>query len=212
MPAPNKKIMKIGITGGIGSGKTAVCNIFEKLGVPVLHSDDIAKDISDSNPIIRERLTALLGQETYSLDGSLNRSFLASSIFSNRTLRRKVEAVIHPYVERERERLILDLQAKGHLLTILETALLYEVGLDKKLDFVVVVEADEEVRFNRVCRRDAVSEDSVRARSNAQLNTADKLRKADYVIYNNNTLEELESKVRFLYNVFIQIIKKDRSV
>jgi dephospho-CoA kinase len=211
MPDHKREIMKIGVTGGIGSGKSAVCDIFERLGVPVLHSDDIAKELSNSNPEIREKLTALLGQEAYSGDGKLNRTFLASRIFSNDRLKRKVEAIIHPYVRKERERLMLDFRNKGYLWFILETALLYEVGLDKELDFVVVVDADEALRFDRVCQRDSISEDSVRARNNAQLDTAKKLRKADYVIYNNSTLEELESKVRFLYNVFTQIIKKDRS-
>jgi dephospho-CoA kinase len=206
MPIVKKNILKIGITGGIGSGKTAVCDIFASFGVPVLHSDDIAKELSNSNAIIRKKLMTLLGPKAYSSDGLLDRSFVASKIFSDNALKQKIEAVIHPYVEKEREYRVIDLQNKGYMMFILETALLYEAGLDKKLDIVVVVDAEETVRINRVRRRDAVSEESVRTRINAQLDVKKKLRKADYVIYNNGTIEELESKVRFLYNVFTQII------
>ena len=85
---------------------------------------------------------------------------------------------------------------------IIEAALIYEAGLDKKLDAVIVVDAEETTRIMRVRKRDAVTEDSVRARINAQLDVKKKLEKADYVIHNNGTLEELESKVRFLYTIF----------
>jgi dephospho-CoA kinase len=132
----------------------------------------------------------------------LNRQFVASKIFSNKELQRKVEAVIHPQVEKERERRIKELIHQGHRFLIVEAALIYEAGLDKKLDVVVVVNAEETARVARVRKRDAVPEESVFARINAQSDAKKKLEKADYVIHNNGTLEELESKVRFLYNVF----------
>jgi dephospho-CoA kinase len=101
---------------------------------------------------------------------------------------------------------------QGHRFLIIEAALIYETGLDKKLDIVVVVNADEATRVARVRKRDAVPEEDVYARINAQSNVKMKLEKADYVIHNNGTLEELESKVRFLYNVFNLFIVKDEYV
>ena len=203
-----KNILQIGVTGGIGSGKTAVCDIFSRLGVPVLHSDEIAKELSHSNQVIRKKLITLLGTEAYLSDGTLNRQFVASKIFSNKELQRKVEAVIHPQVEKERERRIKELIQQGHRFLIIEAALIYEAGLDKKLDVVVVVNAEETTRVRRVRKRDAVPEENVYARINAQCDVKKKLEKADYVIHNNGTLEELESKVRFLYTVFNQIVNE----
>jgi dephospho-CoA kinase len=202
-------MMKVGVTGGIGSGKTSVCDIFSRLGVPVLRSDDIAKELSNSNLEIRKKLIAILGIEAYLSDGTLNRQFIASKIFSDEGLRRKVEAVIHPQVENERERRIKNLMQQGDRLFIIEAALIYEIGMDKKLDAVIVVDAEETTRVMRIRRRDALPEENVYARINAQLQADKKLKKGDYVIYNNGTLEELESKIRFLYNIFRRLINEE---
>jgi dephospho-CoA kinase len=197
------------VTGGIGSGKTAVCDIFARLGVPVLHSDEIAKELSNSNAVIRKKLLTLLGDHAYLSDGTLDRSSVAAKIFSKKELRQKVEAVIHPHVEKERERRIKELMKQGHRIVLVEAALIYETGLDKKLDNVLVVDAEEAARITRVRKRDAIPEAMVRVRIDAQLDVKKKIEKADYVIHNNGTLEELESKVRFLYTVFSKLINKD---
>jgi dephospho-CoA kinase len=208
----SEHILKIGITGGIGSGKSAVCSIFAYLGVPVLYADDIAKELSSTDSAIRKKIIAVLGESAFQADGSLNRSFIASEIFSNKSLQQKVESIIHPRVEKEIEKQIKELAHRGQLVAIVEAALIYEAGLYKKLDAVIVVDADESERINRVRKRDVVSEDAVHSRMHAQLNVKNKLEKADYIIYNNGTLEELESKVQFLYIVFKQLAKEGSRV
>jgi len=209
MSLHHNRILKIGVTGGIGSGKTSVCDFFSRLGVPVLHSDKIAKELSQSNPVIQKKLIALLGAGAYLSGGRLNSQFIASKIFSDEGLRRKVEAVIHPQVERERDRRLKELIQQGQRIFIIEAALIYEAGMDKKLDAVVVVDADEAARVARVRKRDALPEENIYARINAQLDVKKKLEKADYVIYNNGTLEELEFKVRFLYTLFNRLVNED---
>ena len=212
MASLNKHILKIGVTGGIGGGKSAVCSIFAHLGVPVLYADNIAKELSSTDSNIRKKLIGLLGESAFQVDGSLNRSFIASKIFSNKSLQQKVESIIHPRVEKEIERKIKELERHGENIVIVEAALIYESGLHKKLDAVIVVDADESERINRVRKRDGVSEDAVRSRMIAQLDVSKKLKKADYIIYNNGTLNELESKVQFLYIVFKQLANEGRRV
>ena len=202
-----RSILKIGVTGGIGSGKTAVCAIFIRLGVPVLFADKIAKELSNSDPNIRKKLSALLGSPAYMSDGALNSSFVAAQIFSNNRLQKQIEAIIHPRVEAEIERLIDEFQRKGHRLVIIEAALIYEAGLDKKLDAVVVVDTEEALRVQRVQQRDRSLEDDIRKRIRAQMDTKKKITKADYIIRNNNSIKELEMNVQFLYSIFNKIIK-----
>ena len=116
-----------------------------------------------------------------------------------------VESFIHPRVEKEIDRQIKELAYRGEPIAIVEAALMYEAGLHKKLDAVIVVDADESERISRVRKRDVVSEEAVRSRIDAQLEVKRNLDKADYIIYNNGTREELESKVRFLYSIFKQL-------
>jgi dephospho-CoA kinase len=200
-----KHILKIGVTGGIGSGKSTVCAIFAQLGVPVLCADDIAKDISTADPSVRKKIVAVLGKAAYHADGSMNRPFLASKIFTDTSMRRTVEAIIHPRVEKEIARQTRALALRGERIVIVEAALIYEAGLHKTLDAVIVVHADEADRIHRVRTRDHVPEQDVRSRMAAQLDTAKKLEQADYIIYNNGMRDELESKVQFLYSIFTQL-------
>jgi dephospho-CoA kinase len=212
LKSSHNHIFKIGVTGGIGSGKSVVCSLFAHLGIPVISADEISKYLSATDSAIRKKLIALIGQSAYQFDGSLNRSFIASEIFSHAFLRQKVESIIHPRVEKEIDRQIKELLYRGELIVIVEAALIYEAGLNKKLDTVVVVEADESERMNRVCKRDTVTEDAVRSRMNSQLDGKKKLENADYIIYNNGTMKELEFKVRFLYSIFKQLAEEGARV
>ena len=209
MASSNEHILRIGVTGGIGSGKSAVCSIFTRLGVPVLYTDDIAKELYSTDSTVRKKLVALLGELAFLSDGSLNRSFIASEMFADKSLKQKIESIIHPRTEKEIERRIKELTHLGQFIVIVEAALIYEAGLYKKLDSVIVVDADESERISRVRKRDVVSEDAVRSRMTAQFDVKKKLKKADYIIYNNGTLKELESKVQFLYIVFKQLVDED---
>jgi len=195
-------ILKIGITGGIGTGKTSVCRIFESLGTPVLYADDIAKKISNYDPNVRRRITKLLGPGAYGQDGSYNREFVASTIFSDKKLQQQLNAIIHPEVEKELQRRFQDFEHKNVKLVFVEAALIYEAGLDKQLDAVIVVDAGEGERIRRIVARDGAAEKDIRKRMSSQWPVGKKLAKAEYIIHNNGTMQDLEHKVRFLHAVF----------
>jgi len=203
--ALKKRIMKVGVTGGIGSGKSEVCRIFERLGVPVLYADTIAKELSASDPLVKKAIVALLGPEAYTPQGEFNRAYVASKLFSSKSVQKKINAIVHPRVEEEIEKRITGLETGEATVVLVEAALIFEAGLDKRLDAVVVVDAEEETRITRIVQRDGATRESILERMNAQLSPAAKLRKADYIIYNNGTLEELEANVMFLYSVFQSI-------
>jgi dephospho-CoA kinase len=174
-------ILKIGVTGGIGSGKTSVCRIFESLGIPVLYADDIGKEISNYDPNIRRRIT---------------------KIFSDKKLQQRLNDIIHPEVEKELQRRFQDFERKNAKLVLVEAALIYEAGLDKQLDGVIVVDAGEDERIRRIVARDGSAEQDIRKRMSSQWTVSKKIAKAEYVIQNNGTTQDLEHKVRFLHAVF----------
>lgn len=198
-------MLRIGITGGIGSGKTIVCSIFERQGVPVLYADQIAKEISDTDSSVKKRLKNLLGEEAYHNDGTLNRSFVASRLFSDQKIQMKINAIVHPHVQEEIRRRFDAFERGGEVIVIAEAALIYEAGLDKILDSVIVIEADEKTRVQRIVDRDGLTADAVRGRMKAQMDAKKKVQKADYVIRNIGSVHDLEASVRFLHTLFLQL-------
>lgn len=173
--------MKIGITGGIGSGKTFICQLFKVLGVPVYNADDEAKKLMNSDPRIRERLIAEFGDATYK-DNQLDRAFLASQVFSDKTKLDRLNSIVHPIVIQAAKDWA-DQQKSRYSLK--EAALLFESGSYKELDYTILVTAPLELRIERVMQRDDVTEQQVRERINKQLSDEEKLKLADFVIVND---------------------------
>jgi dephospho-CoA kinase len=196
--------MLIGVTGGIGSGKSSVCAMFGKRGVPVFDADNVAKQQMVEDESLRNGLIRLLGSDAYLSDGTLNRNFVASRLFSNKALQKKIEELVHPAVERELERWVNDLSPQTPF-ALVEAALIYEAGLEKTLDAVLVVDADEATRIPRIAARDGLPEAHIRRRMKAQWSTAKKKAAADYVIRNDGSIESLERAVEFLYRLFLRL-------
>jgi dephospho-CoA kinase len=207
--ADKRRFIAIGVTGGIGSGKTEVCRIFERLGVPVLSADIMAKEISNYDPRVRQLLIGMLGPKTYDSDGVLDRAYVASRIFSSKNVQKGINAIIHPRVEEEVKRRFLEMERSGIRIGIVEAALIYEAGLDQLLDSVVVIDAAEDSRIDRVTKRDGSTRSSVLDRMSAQMDPESKLKKADYVLHNEGTIEELEQRVKFLYSIFQKLTEQD---
>ncbi|MCI0706762.1 MAG: dephospho-CoA kinase [Ignavibacteriae bacterium] len=200
-------IARIGVTGGIGSGKSAVCAAFERLGVPVLYADAIAREISDTNAEVKRKIREVFGVDSYSRDGKLNRQYVASRVFTDKKLQKKLNALVHPKVREELEMRIGRVPLSSPFVVV-EAALIYEAGLDKMLDVVIVVDAEEDIRIRRVVERDGAEPEDVRRRIAAQWSQEKKRSRADIVIRNNGKLFELESQVQFLYTLFVQRYRK----
>lgn len=179
----------VGITGGIGSGKTTVSKLFEALGIPVYLADIQAKKLMLQDQGLKNQIKVLLGNEAFYKNGRPNRAFIASKIFTNTTHLNSLNNLVHPAVGRDFE-IWKNQQSKKLPYVIQEAALFVENGTYKKLDALIVVTCPEKERIRRVMLRDNVSEEQVKQRMANQLSEEDKISKAHYIITNdgNHTL------------------------
>lgn len=173
---------KVGVTGGIGSGKSLVCKIFRCLNVPVFFADDEARILLKTDPEIRLALTGFFSKELY-LSGKLNKQMLADLIFSDRKNMDIVNNAIHPAVL-ERFTEWCTCQTKS-VYVIMEAAIIFETGTDRFLDRVINISAPEAIRIERVCKRDGVSKEKVIERINYQLTEKERKEKADINLVND---------------------------
>ena len=173
----------IGLTGGIGSGKSTVSRLFDMMGIPVYIADTESKRLTESSPLIREKLTERFGADLYA-EGKLNKVLLASFIFENEASRNYVNSVIHPVVRMDFDR--WKAQQVNSPVVVIEAAILFETGLAETLDVTITVAAPEELRIRRVERREGWSRESIVARIRNQLPEEEKIRCSDYVIYNDD--------------------------
>ena len=177
-------MIKVGVTGGIGSGKTLICRIFEKLGVPVFYADAQAKWLYDHDPAVREALVSYFGEEIYD-NNRLKRQVLASKIFNDREALLKVNSIVHPAVRNS----FLEWcqQHSDHPYVIEEAAILFETGAYQDLDDIILVYAPKELRIQRVVERDKSDEASVRSRMSYQADDAENISRAGFVIRNDGS-------------------------
>jgi len=185
MPNQHVSTLRVGITGGIGSGKTTVCRIFEALGVPVYDADYWAKWLIANDPEVRAAMIALFGPEAYLSDGTYNRAFVAALVFSDAEKLAALNAAVHPAVERHSRAWHERHAQAGHPYTLKEAALLVESGSHRFLDALIVVTAPEEIRVRRVVQRDGVPEAAVQARMRNQMPEDEKTVLADFLIVND---------------------------
>ncbi len=173
----------VGITGGIGSGKTTVCQIFEALGIPVYYADERAKWLMVHDSELKQGIQNLFGATAYNAEGQLNRRHIAQIVFNNPEQLQQLNALVHPAVARDAEAWNRALANVPY--TLREAALIYEASIDKHLDKVIVVTAPLPLRIQRVVQRDRVAPAEVEARIAQQLPEEEKVRRADYVIVND---------------------------
>lgn len=174
---------KIGITGGIGSGKTTICKIFESLDIPVYYADDRAKALITEDVTLVKNIKNLLGEESYLSDGSYNRKYVANIVFNDAEKLKQLNALVHPAVAKDT--ILWQRSQVSVPYTLKEAALIVETGGHHELDFLITVWAPREVRIDRVVRRDNISREAVEARINKQMPEIEKLKIAHFVIIND---------------------------
>lgn len=187
-------MLKVGITGGIGSGKTTICQIFETLGIPVYYSDVRAKELMIKDKKLIEGIKSIFGTEAYLEDGSLNRQHIAQIAFNDKTKLQALNGVVHPAVHRNGNEWAA--QQTNVPYTLKEAALIFEGGGNKFLDKVITVFAPKETRIQRVLQRDNTTREAVEARINKQMSDDEKVKLADYVIYNDGEQSLIEQVMK----------------
>ncbi len=194
-------MIKIGITGGIGSGKSVVAQLLSVHGIPVYIADEESKKLTNTSPTIRERLIHIFGPDIY-IHESLNKPLLAKAIFENKDLLLQVNQIIHPEVNKHfqawRERLQQPCCA-------IESAILFESGFNKIVDVSLLVYAPLEIRIQRVLLRNRSTEESVRKRMESQIPDEEKKLWADYIITNDGTQPLLPQVEKFLSQILDNI-------
>lgn len=202
MAKVSKEIKVVGITGGIGSGKTTMAKVFKSLGVPVYHADKEAKALMNRSKVIRRQLTKLFGENTYE-SGQLNRSYLRDQIFNDKQLLSKMNAIVHPEVGAHFQKW-LSKQDSGYVLK--EVAIIFENNLQNQYDYIITVVADKADRINRVMERDGVTKAEVEVIISNQLSDNEKIQKSDFIIYNNN-LSKAKLQVQEIHQQILKIIR-----
>ena len=174
-------MIKIGITGGMGSGKSTVAKVFEVLGIPVYYADDAAKKLMNEDAALKEKLIAVFGKEIYQ-DGILNRTHLSGLVFNNPDKLAQLNSIVHPATIADAESWM---RQQHSPYAIKEAAILFESGANKYVDKVIGVYAPIQLRISRVMQRDIITEEAVTARMNRQMEEEKKMSLCDYVITND---------------------------
>lgn len=195
------KSLKVGITGGIGSGKSYISKVFKTLGVPFYDADKEAKALMNTSAIIRQGLIEAFGTSVYHDDGLLNRQWLANKVFNNEEQLALLNSIVHPAVIQH----AVDWgKAQRTCYSLKEAALLFESGSYKTLDYTILVTAPQDIRIRRVMLRDNTSREEVISRINKQMPDGDKMELADFIIVN----DEKTSLLTQIYNIHLHLISK----
>lgn len=192
-------MIKIGITGGIGSGKSTVCKVFKVMGIPVFEADSIARQLMNNDAVIRELLINLFGTSVYLPDQTIDRKFLSGIVFNNASLLEQLNEIVHPAVHKSFEDWY---QKQQSPYVIHEAAILFESGFYKMMDKTITVVTDETERIQRVMKRNRTTEEQVRQRIRNQWSDEQRIKLADFVINNNDSeliipqIVEIDKKIR----------------
>lgn len=203
-----EKPLRIGLTGGIASGKSTVAEIFAELGVPVIDTDIIAREVVNTGQPALDEVREIFGPQVFAPDGSLDRAAMRAVVFSDKAARHKLEAILHPRI---RKATIEQATDAGGAYQLIVVPLLVESPLRSFVDRVLVVDCDKETQIRRLLARDAETEKQARRMIAAQASREDRLAIADDVVQNDGELQETRDQVLALHRGYLQRASNDNS-
>ncbi len=192
-------MIRLGITGGIGSGKTTVCHVFELFGVPIYNADSRAKHLVQNQPELKKAIISEFGEQSY-INNEYNRAFIGSIVFNDIEKLQKLNAIIHPYVFNDWEQFCIE--NKDEPIIIKEAAIMLETESKNTVDQIIVVVSPIQLRIKRLIKRDHSSEEEIINKINKQMSDEDKIKLAHFVIYNDEQHSIIE-QVNKIYNYLI---------
>jgi dephospho-CoA kinase len=189
----------VGLTGGIGSGKTSVGRLLTHYYVPVIDADKISHQVTDSDTIVLNQLRKLFGSSIFDNNDTLNRKLLGELVFAHKEARMQLNSIIHPRILEIINTQIKKLATGDNPIVVVDAALIYEIKIEDMFHKIIVVFAPLEQRLARIRQRDKLLDENILERINAQMSLDTKVKRADYVVYNHKSLLALRHQVRKLY-------------
>jgi dephospho-CoA kinase len=199
----------IGVTGGIGSGKSLVCRLFERKGIQIFYADERAKKISERDDVTQEIIRSF-GKAILTSSGSIDRRKLAAIVFSEHEKLLLLNSILHPKVFSDFDLWKKNLTTKFNY-ALAEAALMFESSMYKKLDYTLSIVAEDSVRIQRVMERDGVDSDLVKSRMKHQLPAQELIEQSDFVMYNNGSETDLQTKVNFFHILFSSLTHHNKT-
>jgi dephospho-CoA kinase len=193
-------MLKIGITGGIGCGKSQVCQLLEAKGIPIVHADLVAREMMDTNETIISQVKQILGEDAYLPNGKLDRKRVAEIIFNDEHAKQSINQIVHPQVIEYQKKELEKWERSGKFKFVgVEAALIFEAGAEQQFDAIVVVAAAKKTVINRLMKRNGLAKQEILKRIESQIPLSEKIKRADIVIHNDGSLDELNHEVNRLF-------------
>jgi len=208
MNKTKKKILKIAVTGGAGSGKTSVCNRLKELGVKVISADEMARDAVAPGSKALTKIIRFFGEKVVLSDGTLNRKILRRMITDDDDARFNLERFLHHEITELIQKNVVCAEKEGCQIVVIEVPLLFELDMKERFDRVVVVSADKELRVKRLMERDQTSRDAAENLINVQMPDEEKVDRADYVVWNESSMEKLVESIDVLFKNLTKVTKR----
>jgi dephospho-CoA kinase len=208
MNKTKRKVLKVAVTGGAGSGKTSVCNRLKELGVKVISADEMAREAVAPGSEALTKIIRYFGDTVLLADGTLNRKILRQMITDDDDARLTLERFLHHEITKLIHKNVVCAEKEGCRLVVIEVPLLFELDMNKRFDWVVVVSADKELRVKRLMERDQTSRDAAEDLISVQMPDEEKVSRADYVVKNEGSMEKLLESVDILFKSLTKITKR----